>query len=51
VNDTKVDFITKKDENKWGRIIYKERYYALPIDVMLDFKRLKDKELKELENK
>lgn len=41
------EFITKPDENGYGRITYNGRYFGLPMALIEDYKRLKEKEINE----
>ena len=45
MNDNVVQFITEPDESGLGRIIYNDRYYGLPVAIILDYKRLKEQQV------
>ena len=39
-----IDFITEPDETGKGRVVVDGRYYGLPLDAVLDYKRLRYQE-------
>lgn len=40
-----IDFVTEPDETGKGRVVVDGRYYGLPMNAVLEFKRLREKQL------